>query len=853
MEAFITGRSVISSSGTFAVPSHEDRISHENKLRSVTPTPSMDHLDSGGADGGAAAAATGTTGAGDGGDGDKPTIVLAERTSQLISSYKNYISGQDDEEMLRSRIYSEGGSGGNTTTTAKSNHTTSSESASYHAGASSNNGVQINPYTDAPLLREWNSRRSSSSGSNSPDLDMEDALNDSDYSYYDPTDCCQKKRRRRIRYSHPVFRSKKFKRFLLAVILVTAIIATVAIVGHTKKENALPDWDEELKEVLEEEEEDYVKEGQVEELQEMVVEVEQEEQVDEEQDEELQEEKIVDEQQQMVAQIVGESEELNHKTIGIATFEVKKEKEESAAEQMVEEVEEKASNSNANNKEDGDATPQEENDVSQASSSNANNKEEGDAIQDVSQQESTPPQESEELESSNPEQPSQDDTEDSQEEAPEEAQKQEETQEEGEEEAPVQISKASSSGPDAEALTRHILCCAPTPSATNTNTNIDVTTNAYNWSNNRAAEEYANAEAHRPRWFNRTTGWVGQTYQEALMFCTEQHVQGVEVEGGGEGGGSSNEEDHRMQLCPYEVYCPTGPHHIPLGGYRTDMDVNGSIDGDVSRSAISNYPNGWVEVGEHNACAQYTLLDPVMDAYGGSSEAKSKVDAMLDEIVSNQAATDEQQQQVQQGGGLAGTFNPMVKPGPAAITEELVAKANMEAASTAYGQVVSQKAPMSQQQQQSPPSSSSSSSSQTTNAYQYEASDISLTLHEKFKPLWLSGAEGWNGGSHADAIAFCKTIRNKTLCPYSAMCPHGPGHAVMGGRHQLEFNVDGEQYAPVLGGENHWVMIGTKGDEDGDVRARCMTHSQLEGKAPEWGLSGERGELKQHIMCCTVV
>ena len=82
------------------------------------------------------------------------------------------------------------------------------------------------------------------------------------------------------------------------------------------------------------------------------------------------------------------------------------------------------------------------------------------------------------------------------------------------------------------------------------------------------------------------------------------------------------------------------------------------------------------------------------------------------------------------------------------------------------------------------------------------------------------------------------------------MCPHGPGQPVMGGRHQLTFTTTGEQYAPVMGGNNHWVYIGTKDDERS---ATCMTHRQLEGSSPSWGLNSERSEVKQHIMCCTVI
>jgi hypothetical protein len=59
-----------------------------------------------------------------------------------------------------------------------------------------------------------------------------------------------------------------------------------------------------------------------------------------------------------------------------------------------------------------------------------------------------------------------------------------------------------------------------------------------------------------------------------------------------------------------------------------------------------------------------------------------------------------------------------------------------------------------------------------------------------------------------------------------------------------------------MGGDNHWVMIGSSinnsnAEEDGGS-TKCMTHRQLEGRAPRWGLSGDRAEVKQHIMCCTI-
>jgi hypothetical protein len=140
--------------------------------------------------------------------------------------------------------------------------------------------------------------------------------------------------------------------------------------------------------------------------------------------------------------------------------------------------------------------------------------------------------------------------------------------------------------------------------------------------------------------------------------------------------------------------------------------------------------------------------------------------------------------------------------------------------------------------------------------------DTILLVHNQFKPIWLSSKEGWNGGSYDDALALCSSFREpKQLCPYSVMCPHGPGGAIMGGLHQLELNIEGEQYAPVMGGKNHWVMIGNVSihNDDGTMieskdknMSTCQTHRQFHGKNPDWGFNGDRRELKQYIMCCTV-
>ena len=171
------------------------------------------------------------------------------------------------------------------------------------------------------------------------------------------------------------------------------------------------------------------------------------------------------------------------------------------------------------------------------------------------------------------------------------------------------------------------------------------------------------------------------------------------------------------------------------------------------------------------------------------------------------------------------SFNPVIRPGPEYFIEEEKAESS-------------------------------------TSTVESNVDDTILLVHNQFKPIWLSSKEGWNGGSYDDAVALCSSFREpKQLCPYSVMCPHGPGGAIMGGLHQLELNIEGEQYAPVMGGKNHWVMIGNVSihNDDGTMieskdknMSTCQTHRQFHGTNPDWGFNGDRRELKQYIMCCTV-
>jgi len=101
--------------------------------------------------------------------------------------------------------------------------------------------------------------------------------------------------------------------------------------------------------------------------------------------------------------------------------------------------------------------------------------------------------------------------------------------------------------------------------------------------------------------------------------------------------------------------------------------------------------------------------------------------------------------------------------------------------------------------------------------------------------------------SYEDAEAFCEGLGEKHICPYEAYCPHGPGMNPNGG-HSADFNSEGEQWAPISGKSNAWVMIGRKHDNSATT---CLTYEQLEGGEPDWGLTTDNQGAKFHIQCCS--
>ena len=96
-------------------------------------------------------------------------------------------------------------------------------------------------------------------------------------------------------------------------------------------------------------------------------------------------------------------------------------------------------------------------------------------------------------------------------------------------------------------------------------------------------------------WYTHSDGWQGSTFDEALSFC-----------------GSKGTKDKKHFPCPYEVYCPNGPHFPPVEGGPTTQESNSKDENETSywSPIVDEIGNGIVQVaggGNDKICKVYHL------------------------------------------------------------------------------------------------------------------------------------------------------------------------------------------------------------------------------------------------------
>jgi hypothetical protein len=291
---------------------------------------------------------------------------------------------------------------------------------------------------------------------------------------------------------------------------------------------------------------------------------------------------------------------------------------------------------------------------------------------------------------------------------------------------------------------------------------------------------------HHPVWLNSDLGWQGTTYDDAKAFCESI--------------------SDTLHLCPLDAYCPNGPRDIKPLYLHLD-----SFEG-VQWAPISDSFNAWIMVGK------FEEEDPLT------------------------CVTHMQMFNHNPGWGLDGS-KPELKEHILCCDDNSSSESVDEAGMPDAGSFVDSDSPNSNSE-----GGHEGSAMVDGGKYTLEAS-----IMNTFNPAWFSADQGgWDGGSHDDAIRFCEKFtgshgKSMELCPYRAYCPQGPSKPVIEG-HGADFDKEGEQWAPVYGQANHWVLIGKRGT---DVSTTCQSHAQLTGEEPLWGLDYSNKEVKKYVMCCS--
>eukprot|EP00581_Thalassiosira_minuscula_P016021 CAMPEP_0183722956 /NCGR_PEP_ID=MMETSP0737-20130205/14739_1 /TAXON_ID=385413 /ORGANISM="Thalassiosira miniscula, Strain CCMP1093" /LENGTH=1335 /DNA_ID=CAMNT_0025953203 /DNA_START=1208 /DNA_END=5215 /DNA_ORIENTATION=- len=388
------------------------------------------------------------------------------------------------------------------------------------------------------------------------------------------------------------------------------------------------------------------------------------------------------------------------------------------------------------------------------------------------------------------------------------------------------------------------------------------------------------------RWFDRSAGWDGKTYMDAISFCAKQELS---------------------IPCPYETYCPSGEGNLPNGGHYDSVEA---------WAPILDIPNGWVQVGSYDqdstseSCVKYNSVHGTHPLWGLSGKdedliprimccKESEVGADLKDLnpTPTGSATTHLEQEVldlyrpvwfEEKHGYLGTTHEHAADFCKSVGDMVLCpveaycplEQSEEPSYYVDKKLFLQKEPF-EGEQWAPAGTSfdeyvwvsigKNPSTCSTNAPTHVFMDslnvsdgsgprlarnvmccqnrvqleVETRVRKELKPIWLHSGHGWNGGTHEDALEFCEGFGNRKLCPFTAYCPNGPGGPAMGG-HTMDFNEEGEQWAPVYSANNQWVMIGRKYQNS---LTTCFGSSNLGGATPGWAVKDPK--QKKHIMCCS--
>jgi len=215
--------------------------------------------------------------------------------------------------------------------------------------------------------------------------------------------------------------------------------------------------------------------------------------------------------------------------------------------------------------------------------------------------------------------------------------------------------------------------------------------------------------AYRPVWYDRSTGWKGQTYDEALSWC-KSYLNYIP--------------------CPYEVYCPD--EKTLLSGVME----KGGLE---SWAPVINAKNEWVQVGSGGKpCALYSMQYGSHPSWGKNG-AK-------DEVTRNIMCC--RSQPLLEGS----SWNDPRKGDDEYVVRPKVPPTKYEG----------DEGEQQQQHQQQPTESSSSESS-------LELDVLFFSVSKKYNPVWFDRSSGWKGQTYQEALDFCANFKSYIPCPYDVV------------------------------------------------------------------------------------
>ena len=284
------------------------------------------------------------------------------------------------------------------------------------------------------------------------------------------------------------------------------------------------------------------------------------------------------------------------------------------------------------------------------------------------------------------------------------------------------------SGKENEQTTRHILCCRTMPdSANEDSTNESVASVAEEsipeppstTTMEKADNDVPLFVQYEPLWYYRNNGWEGQTYQDAINFCS------MDLHEYGEGA-----------LCPYEVICPAGPKQRPFGGVIEEKEqINGKTSISTQWVALADSRNDWVQVSPgEGLCETYMSLNLEEPLWGLSGKENEGITRHI----------------------LCCRKTPLVNDN-GSVTESKVDDIPKPTTNDA-------------------PPSNNEMSVPTNNV------NAAYVTPKLYQPVWYNRESGWKGYTYDAATDFCTALgAGHQLCPYEVICPLGEAKTPYGG------------------------------------------------------------------------